>query len=65
MKGFVATDIPNGPIGTVTTGFGYNTVMSVADKVIKGIEDGHISRIFFIGGCDGAAVVCMWCYVPP
>ncbi len=28
--------------------------MSVADKVIKGVEDGHISRIFFIGGCDGA-----------
>mmetsp|Transcript_18376 Transcript_18376/g.13377 ORF Transcript_18376/g.13377 Transcript_18376/m.13377 type:complete len:185 (-) Transcript_18376:27-581(-) len=37
----------------MTTGFGYKTVMSVADKVISGVEKGHISRIFFIGGCDG------------
>ena len=52
MNGFHAHDIKEDK--SITVGFGYNTVMSVADKVIKGVEEGHIKRILFIGGCDGA-----------
>lgn len=39
---------------TITTGFGHNTVMSVADKVIEGVKAGAIKHFFVIGGCDGA-----------
>jgi hydroxylamine reductase len=35
-------------------GFGRNTVMSVADKVIDAVKAGKIRRFFLIGGCDGA-----------
>lgn len=36
------------------TGFGHNTVLSVADKVIEAVKSGALKRIFLIGGCDGA-----------
>jgi hydroxylamine reductase len=39
---------------TITVGFGRNTVMSVADKVIDGVKQGAIKHFFLIGGCDGA-----------
>ena len=39
---------------TLTTGFGHATVLSVADKIIEGIEEGKIKHIFLVGGCDGA-----------
>lgn len=39
---------------TVTTGFGHNTVLSVADKVIASVKSGAIKHIFLVGGCDGA-----------
>ena len=35
-------------------GFGYDTVMSVADKVIEAIQKGDLKNIFVIGGCDGS-----------
>ncbi|MBN1232438.1 MAG: hydroxylamine reductase [Candidatus Coatesbacteria bacterium] len=35
-------------------GFGHNTVMSVADKVIEAVKNGAIKHFFLIGGCDGA-----------
>lgn len=38
----------------ITNGFGHNTVMSVADKVIDGVKQGAIKHFFVIGGCDGA-----------
>ena len=38
----------------ITIGFGHNTVMSVADKVINGVKAGKIRHFFLIGGCDGA-----------
>lgn len=38
----------------VTTGFGHNTILSVADKVIEGVKSGAIKHFFLIGGCDGA-----------
>lgn len=37
----------------VTTGFGHNAVLSVADKVIDAVKDGALRHIFLVGGCDG------------
>jgi len=39
---------------TVMVGFGRNAVLSVADKVIQAVKDGHIKRFLLVGGCDGA-----------
>lgn len=39
---------------TLTTGFGVDTVLSVADKVIDAVKGGKISHFFLVGGCDGA-----------
>lgn len=38
----------------LTTGFGHNTVLSVADKVIDAVKSGALKHIFLVGGCDGA-----------
>ena len=38
---------------TVTTGFGHNAVLSVADKVIDAVQGGALRHIFLVGGCDG------------
>lgn len=38
----------------VMTGFGRNTVLSVADKVIEAVKTGAIRHFFLVGGCDGA-----------
>ncbi len=40
--------------GTVLCGFGRNTVLSVADKVIDGVKNKDIRHFFLVGGCDGA-----------
>lgn len=40
---------------TLTTGFGHNAVLSVADKVIDAVKSGAIKHFFLVGGCDGAA----------
>ena len=37
----------------VTTGFGHNAVLSVADKVIDAVKQGAISHFFLVAGCDG------------
>eukprot|EP01126_Amoeba_proteus_P054235 TRINITY_DN665_c0_g2_i4.p1 TRINITY_DN665_c0_g2~~TRINITY_DN665_c0_g2_i4.p1 ORF type:complete len:415 (+),score=105.06 TRINITY_DN665_c0_g2_i4:603-1847(+) len=37
----------------LTTGFGRNTVLSVAPQVLEGISSGAIKHFFMIGGCDG------------
>lgn len=39
---------------TVTTGFGHNTVIGIADKVVDAVKSGDISHFFLVGGCDGA-----------
>jgi len=39
---------------TVLVGFGRNAVLSVADKVIASVKNGHIKRFILVGGCDGA-----------
>ncbi len=41
---------------TVTTGFGHNTVLSVAGTVIDAVKAGALKHIFLVGGCDGARV---------
>ncbi len=43
------------PKQLITVGFGRDTVMGVADKVIDGVKTGAIQHFFLIGGCDGAA----------
>jgi hydroxylamine reductase len=40
--------------GSVMVGFGRNTVLSVADKVIEGVKSKAIRHFFLVGGCDGA-----------
>ena len=41
---------------TVTTGFGHNAVLSVAETVIDAVKAGALKHIFLVGGCDGARV---------
>ncbi|HKL72814.1 MAG TPA: hydroxylamine reductase, partial [Candidatus Onthovivens sp.] len=38
----------------VTTGFAHQSVLSLADDLIKLIKDGEIKHFFLVGGCDGA-----------
>ena len=38
----------------LTVGFGHNTVLSVADKVVEAVKTGALKHIFLVGGCDGA-----------
>jgi hydroxylamine reductase len=42
------------PAKYITIGFGRNTVMSVAGKVIDLVKQGKIRHFYLIGGCDGA-----------
>lgn len=46
------TGINGGDI--LTVGFGHETVLGVADKVISAIKSGDLKHIFLVGGCDGA-----------
>ena len=39
---------------TLTVGFGHNTVLSAAPKVIEAVKTGALKHIFLVGGCDGA-----------
>ena len=50
MEGFT-DDVEN---KSVTVGFGRNTVLSVADKIIEGVKSKAIRHFFLVGGCDGA-----------
>ncbi len=38
----------------VTTGFGHDAVLGVADQVIAAVKAGAIRHFFLVGGCDGA-----------
>jgi hydroxylamine reductase len=38
----------------LTTGFGHNTVLSVAGTVVDAVKSGDLKHIFLVGGCDGA-----------
>jgi hydroxylamine reductase len=39
---------------SVTTGFGHDAVLGVADKVIEAVKSGALKHIFLVAGCDGA-----------
>ncbi len=39
---------------SLNVGFGHNTVLSVADKIVENVKSGAIKHIFLVGGCDGA-----------
>lgn len=42
------------PADYLTVGFNHRAVLPLAGEVINAVQDGHISRIFLIGGCDGS-----------
>jgi hydroxylamine reductase len=42
------------PEQSITVGFGHNTVLDLADKVVDAVKSGAIKHFFVIGGCDGA-----------
>jgi hydroxylamine reductase len=46
--------LPQKPGIVLTTGFGKNAVLGVADKVIEAVKTGAIKHFFLVGGCDGA-----------
>ena len=48
------TGINGGDI--LTVGYGHNTVLSIADKIIELIKNKRISHIFLVGGCDGTKI---------
>ncbi|OQX11517.1 MAG: hydroxylamine reductase [Desulfobulbaceae bacterium A2] len=50
MEGFPA----DSDKGSVLVGFGRNTVLGVADKVIAAVQSKAIRHFFLVGGCDGA-----------
>jgi len=51
LPGFAET----APEKTILIGFGKDTVLGVADKVIEAVKSGAVKHFFLIGGCDGAA----------
>lgn len=42
------------PEKKILIGFGHNTVLSLADKVIDAVKAQKVKHFFLIGGCDGA-----------
>lgn len=49
-KGFEKDETPR----FIQTGFGRNTVLSIAGQVIDAVKAGTVKHFFFIGGCDGS-----------
>ncbi|MEH0021829.1 MAG: hydroxylamine reductase [Desulfobacter sp.] len=37
----------------ILVGFGHDSVLGVADKIVAGVKDGSIGHFFLVGGCDG------------
>ncbi|MBS3983283.1 MAG: hydroxylamine reductase [Dethiobacter sp.] len=50
MQGFPTDEVRD----NVLVGFGRNTVLGVAPKVIDAVKNGDIKHFFLVGGCDGA-----------
>ncbi|MDD3237126.1 MAG: hydroxylamine reductase [Candidatus Gastranaerophilales bacterium] len=38
----------------LTTGFGENSVLKIAEHIIESVQNGDIKHFFLVGGCDGA-----------
>jgi hydroxylamine reductase len=38
----------------VTVGFGHNTMLGIADKIVEAVKDGSVAHFFLVAGCDGA-----------
>ncbi len=53
-KALECPDLPDVPGKEILVGFGHNTVLGVADKVIEAVKAGAVKHFFLIGGCDGA-----------
>ncbi len=53
-KALECPDLPDAPGKEILVGFGHNTVLGVADKVIEAVKAGAVKHFFLIGGCDGA-----------
>jgi hydroxylamine reductase len=53
-KALSQKELPENPQGTLSTGFHYTAVLSLADKIVEAVKAGKIRHFFFIGGCDGA-----------
>jgi hydroxylamine reductase len=48
---------PNDVLGkSVMVGFGHNTVLNIASKIIEAIKSDKIRHFFLVAGCDGAKV---------
>ncbi|MDD4571488.1 MAG: hydroxylamine reductase [Clostridia bacterium] len=56
LGGYTETKAMTGINGgdTLTTGFGKDTVLGVADTVVGAVKAGAIKHFFLVGGCDGA-----------
>lgn len=53
-EGFVKNNLDVfGDSKNLLVGFGHETVISVADKVLESVKNGDITRFYVIGGCDG------------
>lgn len=39
--------------GTLTTGFNYRTVLSLAEPIIQAVKNGDVKHFILVGGCDG------------
>ena len=46
---------PASPPRTITTGFGHQAILSVADTIVAAVKSGAIKNFLLVGGCDGAA----------
>jgi hydroxylamine reductase len=53
LPGFTGSEGVSSTAATLVVGFGHNTVLSVADKLLEAVQTGKVSGIFLIGGCDG------------
>jgi hydroxylamine reductase len=52
LPGF-AEDIPG---KSVMVGFGHNTVLGIADKIVEAVKNRSIRHFFLVGGCDGSKI---------
>lgn len=54
LPGFTSSAVSNfACVPPLTVGFGHATVLGVAGEVLGAIDEGKLSHVFLIGGCDG------------